>query len=277
MILASHGIIASSGGTFDANALNVINAIEGTGTILTTTQKEACNTLIVSLKNYGIWTKTKALYGFLVCTAAAHKFNWKDPRDLDAAYRLVFSGGFTHNYLGVVPNGTNSYANPFFMGTEFPSVNNAHISYYSQTSVETNVNSVEVGCFSGITSSIALNIRRPSNQIAGVLFSENNFVNAINTDAKGLYVLSRTANNSLKFYKNATTIGAATNIDAGATTPSRNVFLFTSGNALNVADGLYTTNKTSSLISLGDGLNDTEASNFYTAINSYQASLGRNV
>lgn len=274
MILASHGIVSSSGGvSFDADALSFITA----AAITDNTQKTAINTLVTDLKTANIWTKMKALYPFVGGSASSHKWNLKDPRDLDAAYRLVFSGGFTHNSLGVVPNGTNSYANPFFMGTEFSSVNNAHISYYSQTSVETNVNSVEVGCFSGITSSIAFNIRRPSNQIAGVLFSENNFVNATNTDAKGLYVLSRTANNSLKFYKTATTIGSATNIDAGATTPSRNVFLFTSGNALNVADGLYTTNKTSSLISLGDGLNNTEEADFYTAINSYQASLGRNV
>ena len=56
------------------------------------TQQAAINTLVVDLKGYSIWTKMKALYPFVGGTASAHKFNLKDPRDLDSAFRLVFSG-----------------------------------------------------------------------------------------------------------------------------------------------------------------------------------------
>ena len=52
----------------------------------------------------------KALYPFVGGTATSHKFNLKDPRDLDAAFRLQFNGGWTHNSNGVTPNGTNGYA-----------------------------------------------------------------------------------------------------------------------------------------------------------------------
>ena len=240
-------------------------------------QAAAINTLVNDLKTYGLWTKMKALYPMVGGTATSHKFNLKDPRDLDAAYRLMFSGGFTHNSLGVVPNGTNSYANPFFMGTTFTSVNNAHISYYSQTSTETNANSVEIGCYSSVNSEVGLNIRRPNNGSGGVLFSENNFIPATNTDGKGLYLLSRTANNSSKYYKNNIVLTNATGIDASSTTPSRNVFLFTSGNLQNNNDGLYTTNKISSFISLGDGLTDVEATNFYNSVQKFQTTLGRQI
>ena len=37
------------------------------------------------------------------------------------------------------------------------------------------------------------------------------------------------------------------------------------------------TNKTSSFSSIGDGLTDTEAANFYTAVQAFQTTLGRQV
>jgi hypothetical protein len=52
----------------------------------------------------------KAIYPFVGGTASTHKWNLTDPRDLDAAYRLSFSGGWTHNANGITGNGVNSYA-----------------------------------------------------------------------------------------------------------------------------------------------------------------------
>jgi hypothetical protein len=43
-------------------------------------------------------------------TASQHKWNLKDPRDLDAAYRLQFNGGMTHSANGILFNGTNGWA-----------------------------------------------------------------------------------------------------------------------------------------------------------------------
>ncbi len=116
-------------GVSDADAQAVITAIESTGVTLTTTEKNACNQLVVDLKGYGIWTKMKALYGFLGGTAGAHKWNWKDPRDLDAAFRLVFNGGWTHSSTGATPNGTNGYADTFLTPSTSLLLNSSHISY----------------------------------------------------------------------------------------------------------------------------------------------------
>ena len=132
MIVATHGILASYVGV-DTDAQNVINAIQSTGVTLTTTQKNACNQLIGNLKTYGIWTKIKALYGFLGGTASAHKFNWKDPRDLDAAYRLVFNGGWTHSSTGALPNGTTGYADTKIIPNNVVSLSSAHFSKYNRT------------------------------------------------------------------------------------------------------------------------------------------------
>jgi hypothetical protein len=70
----------------------------------------AIDTLVVQLKADGIWTKMKALYPFVGGTASTHKYNLKDPQDLDASFRLVFNGGWTHSANGALPNGTNGFA-----------------------------------------------------------------------------------------------------------------------------------------------------------------------
>jgi len=77
------------------------------------TQQAAINTFVVSWKAANLWTKTKAIYPNVGGSATSHKFNLKDPRDLDAAYRVVFNGGWTHSAAGAVSNGTNAYADTF--------------------------------------------------------------------------------------------------------------------------------------------------------------------
>lgn len=77
------------------------------------TQQSAINTLVVDLKNASLWTKLKALYPNIGGTSSSHKFNLKDPRDLDAAFRVSFVGGWTHSSSGAISNGTNAYADTF--------------------------------------------------------------------------------------------------------------------------------------------------------------------
>ena len=80
-------------------------------------QGSSIRTLVATLKTAGIWSKLKAIYPFVGGSANSHKYNLKDPRDLDEAYRLNFYGGWTHYVSGPYGNGSNSYAdtnlNPF--------------------------------------------------------------------------------------------------------------------------------------------------------------------
>lgn len=92
---------------------DVLAFVAATG-ITDTTQKSAVNTLVTSLKGYSIWNKLYVIYPFIGGTASTHKWNLKDPRDLNAAFRLEFFGGWTHNANGITGNGTNTLANTFF-------------------------------------------------------------------------------------------------------------------------------------------------------------------
>jgi hypothetical protein len=101
--------IAAASVVFDTDAQAFITAAG----ITNPTQQSAINTLVLGLKADSIWTKMNALYPFVGGTATSHKYNLKDPRDLDAAYRLAFFGGMTHNANGIQGDGGSGYADTF--------------------------------------------------------------------------------------------------------------------------------------------------------------------
>jgi hypothetical protein len=98
---------------YDIDAQLFFDAELLAGVTLTTNEKNAVNQLVVDLKAASIWSKFHALYPIVGGTATSHKFNLKDPRDLDIAFRLVFAGGVTHTTNGFAGNGTNGWANTF--------------------------------------------------------------------------------------------------------------------------------------------------------------------
>jgi len=133
MFLATNGILARSGGGggVDPDAQAFITAAG----ITDPTQQGAINTLVVDLKGYSIWTKFKAIYPIVGGTASQHKYNLKDPRDLDAAFRLTFATGWTHSSTGMLPNGASAFANSFLIPNTTLTLNSTHISYYSRTNI----------------------------------------------------------------------------------------------------------------------------------------------
>jgi hypothetical protein len=255
------------GGGIDADAQAFITA----AAITDQTQQTAINTLVTDLKGYGIWTKMKALYPFVGGTASSHKFNLKDPRDLYAAYRLIFNGGWTHSSTGILPNGTTGYAETYFNPTTGYSVNNsAHISFYSRTN-SSEVNDTEMGCFD--TNYLVVTTRRSDQSNNTFLFANtNNGINFADSDSLGLYVSNR-INNQANGFKNGVSKGSNTVTDN--TRNNRSIAICAiSSPSLGITQ--YSSRQ-SAFASIGDGLTDAEAANFYTAVQSYQTTLGRQV
>lgn len=113
----------------DADAQAFITAVS----TLTEAQEIIVNDLVIDLKAAGLWTVQKAIYPFIGGTAAAHKWNLKDPRDLDAAYRLTFTGSWTHSVTGGRPF-SGARADTHLAPNPDLSRNDNHFSYYSRTS-----------------------------------------------------------------------------------------------------------------------------------------------
>jgi hypothetical protein len=230
------------------------------------TQQSAVNQLVVDLKGYGVWTKMKALYPFVGGTASTHKWNLKDPRDLDAAFRIVFNGGWTHSANGALPNGTNAYADTKLNPLTTLSQNSTHISYYSRTNNDTN--SVEIGVRSGASIDSLLQIKVGNVFVAAINESYNGALNAANTNGQGFYVGNRTLFNLRNNWKNG--IKQYTATTTSGTQANLNYFIGAMGG------GFYST-KQCAFASIGEGLTDTEAADFYTSVQTFQTTLSRNI
>lgn len=251
----------------DANAQAFLDA----AVITDQTQANAVNTLVTDLKTYGLWAKMKAIYPFVGGTATTHKWNLKDPRDLDAAYRLAFSGAWTHSSTGALPNGANAYADSFFIPSTALTLNSSHLGFYSRTNNTTGIDDL-----SAVVVGDTQNMRIIIN-LTGSLYVDLNSaterVTGANANSTGFYQASRTSSTSLKVYKNNTTFGTNTSANTG-TLPIISMYI---GAAHRGTGAINYSNRECAFATLGDGLSDTEAANLYTAVNKFQTSLSRNV
>jgi hypothetical protein len=235
------------------------------------TQQSAVNQLVVDLKGYGVWTKMKALYPFVGGTASTHKFNLKNPLDTDAAFRLVFNGGWTHSVNGVKPNGVNGFADTFVLPNVNLINNNTHLSYYCRENISGGF--IDFGTQDGGSLSVY--------NYAGTYYSDQyntgtGRTSSANADTRGFITGSRTASNVHKLFRNGSQIGTTgTGSSSGLNTIVRSIFFGAA--RFNSTSALYFSSRQYSFASIGDGLTDTESSNFYTAVQTFQTALNRQV
>jgi len=232
------------------------------------TQQLAIDNLVKGLKSDNIWTKMKAIYPFVGGTATTHKYNLKDPRDLDAAFRLVFNGGWTHSPQGATPNGVNGYADTKLNIQNNLNQDSIHLSYYSRTN--SNATEVEIGAQSGSFQTL-LELRTAGTTYF-VLNQSTPYVTYADVDSRAFYIANRTASNVINGWKNS--IKVATGITATIGEPNLNLYIG-AYNLSNTTANFST--KQTAFSSIGDGLTDTEAANLYTRVQAYQTALSRQV
>jgi len=265
---------SGGGGGNDADALAFITA----ASITDSTQQSAINTLVTDLKTYGIWTKMKAIYPFVGGTASSHKFNLKDPRDLDAAYRLVFNGGLTHDSMGISLNGTNGYADTR-MNANSTNFNylSQHLSLYSRTNTDGGY--VDMGVQTGSGKRFVEFCIRLNGSFYGALFYNDtnggaDYLTYTNNDSRGFYTFNRPSNTIVNIFKNSNKVSTKTQTSSNTMFSETPLFIG-AVNGFPSAGGY--TNRQYAFASIGDGLTDAEALAFYNAVQTYQTTLGRQV
>ena len=252
-------------GGFDPDAQAFITA----ASITNTTQQNAINTLVVDLKGYGVWSKMKAIYPFVGGTASTHKWNLKDPRDLDAAFRLVFNGGWTHSSTGATPNGTNGYANSYFNPFVNLGTNSNSLGYYTGSNLaETFADPINIGSLDLGTSTFYF-LRKTNTTLDTRL--NTNLLSVSNSSMRGFFNSSKQSSTVTKVYLNGTSLNS--NI-GGGTLPPYNVYIGATSTT-GIPYG-YVRNDFR-LAYMSDGLTDTEASNLAITVESFQTTLGRSV
>jgi len=213
------------------------------------------------------------IYPFVGGTAFTHKFNLKDPRDLDVAFRLIYIGANGHDANGYSAS-SGGYSDTKLVHSTVTTLNDMAMSFYTRTNTTTAVDifGARVGGSSsvrwilkdGATSRTAIDFNGDSSRL------DQNIV----SDSRGFFTASRISSTSLKAYRNGAQIGTTYTTANSGTQPNISSFLSAlnnSGTAVNTSAQIY------SFVCITSGLSDSEVSTLYTIIQSYQTTLGRNL
>lgn len=237
--------------SFDPDAQAFITAAGITNPI----QQNAVNQLVLNLKSYSIWTKFSAIYPFVGGTAVSHKFNLKNPLDTNAAFRLSFSGGWTHNSNGITGNAINTTASTFISANSILTAANGALSFYCRNTVNENTYDIGHGSFG-----IALY------GATSYFMWGDGFPSVSRPATKGFYQLNRISSISYAQFNNSVIL---TNASTGAV--SSTIISIGSTGSASYSSRNY------AFASIGNGLTSTEAANLNTAVQVFQTSLSRNV
>jgi hypothetical protein len=250
----------------DLDAQNFLMAAQ----ITDSTQASAVQNLTAGLKYYSLWSKMQAAYPFVGGTSTTQKFNLKSPYDADASFRLTFSGGWTHSTNGALPNGTNGFANTFYIPNTSGSQNNAHASLYLRTNTAANVK--DFGASQGSpTRQTYIGARDASNAQAWGLNSGSVDVGN-QANSQGLWTVTRSDATSVLGYKNGTLLNTNALPSTGQNTVAYYISAFN-----NNGTAAQFSNRQVAFGSIGTGLSGTDLTNLYTVVQAYQTELSRQV
>lgn len=255
MILGINGIIASSGGvSFDPDAAAFFARVTAAGGTLSNTEKTAVNTLVIQMKADGTWTPALAIYPMVGASAAACAQNLKS-----ASFTGTFSSGWTFASTGVTGNGTTAYMDTQLLASTSLSVTSAQLSVYINT-VPNGNQFLAHGTLDGF-------LQTSGGQMYGSLASAS-FSNVVTTNTAAFYMINRQAISTLKLIKNNSILLTASTTGT-AYTSTQNMLL----NAYTPTT--FINNCRYAFASIGGGLTDTQAVNYYNSIQAFNTTLSR--
>lgn len=253
----------SSGGGFDPDAQAFFDRVTTAGGTLSTTEKNATNQLVLDMKTAGIWSSMKAVYPMVGASAAACAQNLKS-----SSFTGTFSSGWTFASTGVTPNGTSAYFDTTYNSNTSGNLNDAHLSVYLRTNIQ--ASTVDLGAYDGV-SETAIYPRFSGNVIYSAINSSTSASVTSNSNSAAFFIVARNSStventfiNTTKYTRTITSVGKT----------NRPIYL----GAFNFAGTANTfSTRQQAFASIGDGLTDTQASNFYTAVQAFQTTLARQV
>jgi hypothetical protein len=198
--------------------------------------------------------------------ASQMKYNLKDARDLDAAFRLTWSGGWTYSATGATPNGTNAYADTKLLPSTNLSQNSTHLSSYIRNTSQ----GVLLGTDNAFRLWIAPNFNG-INKYVEINSGATTAPSATISSATGLWVGNRIINTQSRLYNNNSLNYTATSTSAGLDTS--NIFL----SARNAGGASNYTSSQVAFASIGDGLSEQETLLLNQITEKYQVALSRGV
>lgn len=225
--------------------------MEDEGWDMTTDIKNYFDDMIVRLKDEALWTKMFAIYPYKGGTAATVKYNLKDPRDLNVAYRQTIYNAPTIDAEGVQWNGVNQYADTYYQPT---AAGNKHLSYYCLTASSNNLR--DIGASAGGNNQFYLGLR-PNQLDMLIAMASSVTVGDFLKGATGTgYGIGTHTGTSVRGYWNGLPIAAKTKTAGSYPSIPHNVYI----GAINLSGSpsLYTNAKVG-FVTIGEELSDAQA------------------
>lgn len=230
--------------------------------ITDTTQMRAVNDFVLSLKKDSLWNKFVAIYPMVGGSASSVKWNLKDPRDADAAYRLTFTGSPVFAPTGVTFPTTSDYADTHVTDSLAGTFDNSAISYFSRT--QNDIAGYDMGCSDESYPYNELSVLT-DDSYTSEWFGYRSNIPASNTT--GLFMLSSTSSNVTR-YRNGIPLGSYGQAPVEAYT-NKSVWIGSTRGAYSSGQ------KECALATIGKGLTDAQALDFYNIVNTFETKLGR--
>lgn len=269
MALFPFSFLQAQGPSYDPDAAAFFARVTAAGGTLSNTEKNAVNQLVLDLKANSLWTPMKAIYPMVGASAAACAQNL-----VSSSFTGSFSSGWTFASTGVTGNGTSAYMDSSFNPSTQSTQNSSHVSVY----LRTNSGGGSQGLFtcasniSPINDNFGIGKYNGGTEMRGYLGSALLNGAAYTSNNLGLWTATTNGSTTQTLYEDGTSRATASYTES---LPNYNVYL----GAGNYGTGgvlLYSSFEFA-FASIGNGLSGTNASDFYTAVQTFQTTLSRQV
>lgn len=247
--------------------------VDAGGTGITTSVSAATRTFYNTLMTNNLWDKLIAFYPFMGGTSGSHKFNGKDPQDTDAAFRLTYYGGITHDSDGLTPNGSNGYADTHLLPLTYIDNTTGSLGSYIQTTATTKSYPCEMGTTYYNQQMLLRN--KNNGNLLGSMYA--GWVQSSPQHSAGLMMISRTSSDSADCLYHQ---GGSLSYSGGPNTSDISGMVYPvfigAANLRGIGGNDYS-DRTQSFAFIGYGLTESEMDTLSSAVNTLQTALGRNV
>jgi len=265
MNLTLNSIIASSGGSApDTDGQAYIDRVVAAGGSLTTTEQNAVKQLVVDLKAYGIWNSIQAAYPMIGNSSIAVRQNL-----ISSSFTGTITGTVAVSSTGITGDGSTGYMDTGYNPSVNGTLSTAHISVYSR-SIGLPTDNGQIGANTSRYNGIHIQAAGSSDLYYGLNAGMNTTIST-NPDSHGFYLVSRLSS-VIKLYKNNSLFDSRSS-QAPSQLINKNIYVC----AVNGSAGFEPSPTQIAFATIGTGLTDTQAANFYTAVNTFQTALSRNV
>lgn len=252
---------------FDADAQDFFNRVTAAGGTLTATEQSAVNTLVLELKGYSIWSSMNAIYPMVGASAAACAQNLKS-----SSFTGSFTAGWTFASTGVTPNGTSAYFDTALNTLTNLTTTSTHLSIYVRNNIVGAEYDLANASNIGLTTSPTYIISRYTGSLTfGGIADTTYGTNTASTNSSGFSSVATNGTRLQNLYKNGISIVNSTGSGSFA---NNNLYL---GAANGGGTAVFFSTKEYAFCSIGNGLNATNQSNFYTAVQTFNQTLSRQV